>query len=181
MTPPKWNDDEALAAWVNQAMPAQHVDYLFEEALPTWRPDVPMSWESFEAQEREALAAARGGNFRLLAYLLDPDPDRFTDGKTRPVRLQRLSRESEVLIASRLRGKFKVKKGAPKQPVARRRARTPVYAAADEVAIIHEILLRQYPMQRGIRDRAIAIAAKRAGIPRRRLFNHLKSKRRLHP
>jgi hypothetical protein len=172
--PPKWNDDAAVAAWVGQAMPVQYSDYLFAELLPPLRPDVPMEWRSFEAMEREALAAARQGSFKLLAYLLDPEP--ISPHLNRP---QRLSRESEVLIARRLRGEFKGKKSRPKQPVARRRARTPVYAAADEVATIQGILRQHYPKERGIRDRAIAIAAARAGITPKRLRNHFRSKRRL--
>jgi hypothetical protein len=163
----------------------QYPDYLFSELLPPLRPDVPMEWRSFEAMEREALAAARQGSFKLLAYLLDPEPT-WVHGvdaaspQAIPNRLQRLSQESEVLIARRLRGEFKAdRQGAPKQPVARRRARTPVYAAADEIATIQGILSQHYPNERGIRDRAITIAAARAGITPKRLRNHLRSKRRL--
>ena len=163
---PKWGDDAALAAWAGERIPERHAEVLFPERI-TVQSGVP--WQSWDAKamEREAFEAAQQGDFRMLGWMLD----------------QRipLKRESMVLIAARLMGKFKSKKGvgAAKQAIARRRAANPVYNAADEVPAIQAILRQHYPKQRGIRDRAIDLAAARAKIKRTRLTNHLNSKHRL--
>ncbi len=114
--------------------------------------------------EREAVETARQGDFRMLGWMFDNDMP--------------LKRESKKLIAARLMGKFKANKriGAAKQSAARRRAANPVHNAADEVPVIEAILRQHYPKQRGIRDRAVDLAAARAGINRDRLAYHLYSK-----
>ena len=71
------------------------------------------------------------------------------------------------------------KVGSAKQAIGRRRAKNRVHNAADEVPVIQAILRQYYPKQRGSRDRAIGIAAARAGIKRSRLANHLNSKHKL--
>jgi hypothetical protein len=157
---PKWGDDAALTAWVSRLMPERHFDVLFPELI-TVQSGVP--WQSWDAKamEREAFEAARQGDFRMLGWMLD---------KHMP-----LTRESMSLIAARLMGKLKAGPGAAKQAIARRRAANPVHNAADEVPAIQTILRQHYPKQRGIRDRAIDIAAARAEIGRGRLAYHLDS------
>jgi hypothetical protein len=161
---PKWGDDDAaLAAWVGERMPERHAEVLFPELI-TVQSGVP--WQSWDAQamEREAFDAAQQGDFRMLGWMLD--------------QRMPLTRESMALIAARLMRKSKSKKrvGAAKQAIARRRAANPVHNAADEVPAIQAILQQLYPKQRGIRDRAIDLAAARAKIDRDRLAYHLNSK-----
>jgi hypothetical protein len=161
---PKWGDDAALTAWVGRHLPERHADVLFPE-MTNVQSGVPWQWWDAKASEREAFEAARQGDFRMLGWMLE--------------QRMPLKRESMALIAARLMGKLKVKPGAAKQAIARRRATNPVHNAADEVPAIQTILRQHYPKQRGIRDRAIDIAAARAEIDRDRLAYHLNSKNRL--
>ncbi len=172
MTLPDWNDDDALADWVGPLMPEPPRDYLFRP-WPVLR-DAPMQGKSREEMEREAIAAAQQGNFKLLGWLMDP-PNQDLLSHRPP----RLSQEAEALIAARLQGTFKARRGKPKQTVARRRVDNPIHAAADEVPVIQNILRQHYPRQRGVRDRAIGIAALRAGIEHERLAHHLRSPHQL--
>jgi hypothetical protein len=87
-----------------------------------------------------------------------------------------LSREALDLIVGRL---TPAKRGRPKESEDKRRARTPSHDAADEMEIIKVVLKRFYPDQKNIRDRAISIAAIRAGIDEDVLFNYLRSENRL--
>ena len=162
---PRWGDDEALLAWIGPLIPEPFQDWL---VVPPHVWNAPFTGLD---RESEAIEAARQGNFKLLGYLMDPRQSVY--------RPQRLSPKSEALIAARLQGESKAKRGKPKQTEARRRLSNPVHAAADEVAIIENILRQHYPKQRGIRERAIDIAAARANISRERLAEHLKSKHRL--
>jgi hypothetical protein len=148
---PRWSDDAALIEWVGDQLPRDSL----------WMP-----WHQWwggqfvgppEDREREAVAAARLGNFKPLGTLVG-------QGQT-------LDPEAIDLIAARLSGDFKAKRGKPP----RRRAND---FAADEVATIQELLQRHYPDQRGHRDRAIDIAAHRHGIDPERLRSHRAFKRR---
>ncbi|MGE3160402.1 MAG: hypothetical protein AB7K78_27255, partial [Xanthobacteraceae bacterium] len=51
--------------------------------------------------------------------------------------------------------------------------RDPVHDAADEVGWITKLLVDNYPNEKGHRERSITVAAKRAGLRRGRLQNHL--------
>jgi hypothetical protein len=172
--PEWWDDTAALAAFVAPQMPQQPRDWLF---MP-WHKWHPPFTGLPEPREREAIAAARQGNFKLLAELLDPTKPTKPKQPLPSHRPERLSAEAEVLIAAKLRGEHKVPRQRPTQTEAQRRAYNPAYAAADEVPIIQEILLRHFPGRRGYKRRAIEIAALRAGVDSDGVREHLRPKRR---
>jgi hypothetical protein len=157
---PNVNDVKALAGWVGHLLPEPLRDYL----LFPWR-----QWwgHPFTEQdrEREAVAAARQGNFKLLGILKEQRVP--------------LGAEAEALIASRLQETFKAPRGKPKQTEAQRRAGNPIHDAADEVAPIEDLLREYYYSHSGHHDLAIDIAAYRAGIDRERLAKHLSSPNRI--
>lgn len=161
-----WNDDKALAEWTASRVPAKPCDGLF---MPSHEWYAPFTGEN---REREAIAAARQGNFKLLAWLLDP-PNAYR----RPARL---SAKAEKLIADRLRGTFKAKRtGPPKQTAAQRHANNAAYDDAAERALkIQKLYEQEVPEQSGHRARAITIAAHLAVIDREKLANHRTFKRR---
>jgi hypothetical protein len=162
--PPNWNDDAALTALVGQHLSPRHAEVLFPETI-TVQTGVP--WKSWDAKamERESVDAARQGDFRMLGWML--------------YNAMPLKRETMALAGARLMGKLKGKTGAAKQTIERRRAANPVHDAADEVPKIKVILKQLYPGQRNFHNRAIDIAAARAGIDRDRLAHHLNSKHKL--
>jgi hypothetical protein len=169
-----WNDDRALADLIAPLMPKAPL-------LPL------MPWHQWwghgfteEHPEDEAIAAAKQGNFKLLGVLMNP-PNHYG-------RPKRLSWEAEKLIAQYFQGTFKAQKPSGKntgkktrRPVmteAQRRAKNPTHDAAKEVPIIENLLRQLCPGQRGYRERAIDMAAYRAGIDRDRLANHPAFKRK---
>ena len=173
---PKWNDDAALLAWVNWLLSDDELPVSSAFSLEPERDEVEVLLErdqrraASEEREREAFEVALSGNFKALADLVD------IEAKYPQLSL---SPKSKELIAAYLRGEFKVKKGRQKQTVEQRWTSNPVYAAADEVADIENLLRLGFPNQRGFRQRAIDLAAAHAAIGRERLAEHLKSKHRM--
>jgi hypothetical protein len=173
---PKWNDDDAVAAWVGKVIDDARLEEERQFYTLPWDTDPGMTAsEGFAAIERDAIAAAEGGNFRLLAEILD--------GSNPVIRWMRskgchLGPRSEALIAGYLKGQ-RGRRGRPKETVDERRSGTPVHDAAAEFKEIQEILSENYPREKGRRDRAITIAADRAKIRHDTLANYLKSRRRL--
>ncbi len=167
---PKWDDDHAILAWIGPLMPERPnlVGPKFA------RPGIPLGWTQ-PAMEKEAMHAARQYHFKMLGYLIELNASVPADEWQAP----QLSQEAYALIAAYLQGKVKAKNNPPKQSVARRWAKNPIHAAADEVVVIKNILRQHYPNQRGYRNRAINVSAARARIPPERLNKHLGSKDRI--
>jgi len=161
---PAWTDEEAVVAWVDEQI-NEAIDPIYEMSFDAQVPNFPRSWYR-ESIEREAVEAARRGNFRQLAKFFKLAPSD-------------LSQEARELIAQRLVGEYKARRGRPKQDPEERRAASPVHNAATDFLEIKGILDQWWPEERGRRDRAIAIAADKAGIEFGTLFNYLKSNRRL--
>jgi hypothetical protein len=125
----------------------------------------------FRLMERDAVEAAKGGNFRLLADMLHPKPKNPLLGQDRPP----LKPETMELVCLRLVGEYKApRRGPPKASPAQRSANTKSYDAANEMQLIELLLWRHYRGEKGIRRRAIEIAAERAGIDANTLWNYLK-------
>jgi hypothetical protein len=190
-TRPKWNDEEAVAAYVNRLIQEADDEEERQHYMRDWSsvPGIPMS-ELWESMERDAVAQAERGNFRKLADLIDGggDPDLILpNGHPLPpnpliVELKsmgcRLGLRSEALIAGYLRGR-RGRRGRPKQTIEERRSSTRVHDAAAELKEIQDILRNNYLGERDLRERAIAIAADRAKIKYGTLKNYLRSRRRL--
>jgi len=98
---------------------------------------------SFEWTEKGAIAAAEPGNFRPLANLLEYHPEV-------------LGAEALALIAARLRGEFKGKRGQPKRKLFERSFN---YCLALELPTIQKVLRAHYPHVPATKTWAIKIAA----------------------
>ena len=164
---PKWTDDDAVAVFVTDLIEQSERD--FDTLAWDTHPGLPAS-EIFESMERSAIAAAEGNNFGPVTELME--------GRNPLVRWLgmkgfRLGPRALALIAGRLRGE-RGRRGRPKQTPEDRFTNTPSHGAAIEFDMIEEILKRSFPGQKGIRDRAIALAADRSNIPYSRLENYLK-------
>jgi hypothetical protein len=172
--PPKWSEHEAVAAWVGEVMRGGAMDDAEKRFLATGGCGAS-STEILEAMEREAVEAALRGSFGLLADMLEQKSPfhRWEPG-------WKLSPEAIALIARRLRREPIAKPGRPKQTLERRRHNTPVHDAAAEFKAVERILRQHYPKEKKIRDRAISIAAARAGIKYDTLKDYLKKPDR-HP
>jgi hypothetical protein len=96
-----------------------------------------------EWTEKGAIAAAERGNFRPLANLLEYRP-------------QDLGPQALALIAARLRGEFKGKRGQPPRKLFERSFN---YVLALELPFIQEVLRVHYPHVPATKTWAIKIAA----------------------
>ena len=145
--PPPWKDDVAVAAWTNRMLVAiwNEEEYEFSSQL-RWDTHPGIRIPRLSAAERERIAvdnAVKGGDFRSLAsLLLDRQP---------------LTQATLELIAKRLTGELKRKRGRRRMTADRRRAHYPVHDAADLVPQVELILGNAYPDQPGIRDRALYV------------------------
>jgi hypothetical protein len=164
---PKWDDLAAVTRWV-----CERVDY-DDFASIEFNTSDPL--ESFKALEREAVAAAKNGNFDPLGALLEVRQFYWKDFHVGP--------EAEALAAFRIKNPRGGKRGRPKQTAEERQLQelgNPVHAAACEVKAVEKWFREYFPRERGRHDRAVAIAAERHGIKQKRLIaNYLRSRHRL--
>lgn len=166
---PKSSDQEAVTAWVGDVMLLAAVDNAEKHFISTGGRGASPS-EMLEQYEQEAVEAARGGNFRPLADMLEQRSHPLCKAFN-----WKLGPEAIALIASRLRGEPIAQRGRPKQTVERRRLNTPVHGAAAELKEIERILRQHYPDEKkNIKKRAISIAAARAGIEHDKFAGYLK-------
>jgi hypothetical protein len=127
---PKWSDEAAVTRWV-----CERVDYDEFTSIEFENRDMR---ELFKAAEREAVAAARNGNFAPLAALLKSKNEGRLYGQD-----FHIGPEAYALIAARLenpRGK-RGKRGAPVLTAEQRQLwelGNPVYAAARETKAIEK-------------------------------------------
>jgi hypothetical protein len=175
--PLKWNDDAGVAALVND----EFLEWERQDAMEwvdRFEPDFSAS-ELFARMEYNAVQAAERGDFRPLAEMLE-QKNPFIRWLRRDLKFH-LGPKAEALLAGRITGKNsgKRRRGRPKQTVEQRHANSKVHGAADELKDIEAILRWHYPHEKKIRERAISIAAERAGKRRQTLVNYLKSKRRM--
>ena len=172
---PRWSDDAGVAALVNdEFLEWERLDAM--DAVVQVLPDIKES-EIFASMEREAIAAAERGDFKPLAKILEQKNPliKQLSGKFQ------LGEKARTILAERITGKDsgKRKRGRPKQSIEERYANTKVHGAAAELRDIQRVLRRHYPNEKKIRERAITVAAGRAGIRRKILENYLRSDRRL--
>jgi hypothetical protein len=180
--PPRFSDDAAVAALVNQLLDAaeRERDRVFERLID----QVPLQThgEVWGQIEQRAIERARLGDFKPLAALVERENPLYK------ILDKPLGSEVSRIAAARLRGEFKKKgRGPPRKDLDERLAASLVYDAADLLPRIEKILRERWPGQRGhqhegqqgYRDRAIDIAAARAGVDPGTLKNYLRrSKRR---
>jgi hypothetical protein len=167
---PKWSDEAAVARWV-----CQRVDY---DDFASVEFDSRGALELFKAWEREAIAAAKNGNFAPLAALVKGRNEMAQSYRED----LRLDPETEALLAARLENPRGGKRGRPKLTIEQRQLwelGNPVHAAARETKAIEKWFRQFYPRERGRHDRAVAIAAKRHNIKPRLIGNFLRSRHRV--
>jgi hypothetical protein len=113
-----------------------------------------------QALEREAegIAAARKGNFRLLADLLEHQ--------------LWLGPEAAALVAARLRGEFKARRG----DAARKRGMS--HFIALQLPFIEQVLRAHFPTERITQELAVELVAKSLDYDDQKLRYHLTSRHR---
>ncbi|MGE3160106.1 MAG: hypothetical protein AB7K78_25730, partial [Xanthobacteraceae bacterium] len=160
MKPPKWNvDDDVMVAWVGNVFDEwEYLDVMEAAACHTDHPGIPLS-EILDHMEAEAVAAARQGNFRPIADIIEKRNPLFEHGPD-----WHMGPKANALVAARLRGELNLGRGTPKKSEEQRRMDNPVHDAADEVGWITKLLVDNYPNEKGHRERSITVAAKRAGL-----------------
>ncbi|MBR0847187.1 hypothetical protein JQ543_05450 [Bradyrhizobium diazoefficiens] len=157
MTLPKYNDEEALLQWVGERLAEQYDEDEMEHYLRPWGEAPAVRTVMTEAA---AIRAAEDGNFNPLACMVEEGDD--------------LGPGARAVIASKMRGTFKVKRRRPKR-TAEQTERHPCYWASKEADDIVELLDRFYPKHKKRMDTAVTIAARRAGIKRKALESYRKS------
>jgi len=172
---PRWSDEEGVAALVDdEFLEWERIDAM--DAVVQVLPDIKES-EIFASMEHEAVAAAERGDFNPLAKILEQKNPliKQLSGKFQ------LGEKARAILAERITGRDAGKRGPgrPKQSIEERYASSKCHGAADALPDIERILGWHYPDEKGIRERAITIAADRAGIRRQTLENYLRSDRRL--
>ena len=120
--------------------------------------------------EREAFAPP-SGNLKPLGDMIENPMFKQFGGKLSPKAL--------TLIAAKLRNEFKPRRGPKRKFISSwHRDLIPAYAAEEEIDQITVVLKKHFPNEKAHRERAITIAAARAGISRKELDTHLKSRHR---
>jgi hypothetical protein len=175
--PPPFSDQDAVADWAYAELEEAWSEVERQHYLRRWdqHPGIPAS-EIYQQMERDAIAKAQLGDFTSLVDLLRPEHPFNETPLGRPISAALLaSRSALALIASRLAGTFKVRRGRRKMTQEERRAKAPVHDAADDVAAIMAILRKGYPKQSAaqIRDLALHAVSRQHGIEVRTLYRYL--------
>ena len=161
-------DDPAVSALVAKRLEEDELEQERQFALLRWdtHPSVRPSTVG-TAKQRNAVTAAKAGDWRALADLVD-----------RGIVLIPAARR---LIAARLLSKIKKKgtRGPSKKSIEERRLASAAIGADEDYELIWPVLREQFPKERigAVKARALAMAAERAGIAVQTLRNYRKSKR----
>jgi hypothetical protein len=176
VTPPKWNDDEAMLALVDDwFLELEMLDAL--DDAERIQPDITFA-DVYSWIERDAVDAAKAGNFRPLV-----DMRRGQNPLVRKIQDEmgaKLSAEAEDLIDRRLVGERRVKegRGVAKRSIAEREG-SETFCAAQEVPAIEGILRHHFSGRRAYKLRAKELAAMRNGIQTDTLLNFMRKKREM--
>ncbi len=172
--PPRWNNEDAVANFINDELDQADEQALRNAATRDWRARAPAI---FAAYERDAIEAAERGNFRLLAELLDggvPGQTKYHMSGLLRAWGQHIGPKAEHLIAERLRGKTSGRRRRPALTTAERQAKKVHYVATVILPTVESVIRQHYPHAKAIHERAADIAADRAGIKRRKLRDYLR-------
>jgi hypothetical protein len=188
--PPAWKDEAALVDYVSEAIidlinnpgsQAYGLSALPRSVAADW---LAKGWETIPIKlgptcyrlfESEAVNAAEDGNYKRLAWLLDPKHP-LNDKGMAPALRTALAPSTYALIADILSGRRKRPKRRPKLSEHERRMMNPIHNAADEVPGIQRILRAWYPKQteKQIYDRALYVVASRHQVKLETLGAYLK-------
>jgi hypothetical protein len=169
---PKWNNDDAVAALVD----AEFLEWERQDAMdavdrldPGFKESELLSWI-----ENDAADAAKRGDFKPLIEIFEQQNllIRHLTSKFG------LSKKTLAIAAKKLRGEWIRNHGRPRQSDEERHAGSKCHGAAAELPDVIRILKSYYPNEK-VREKAIEIAARRAGIKAGTLSNYLRSDRRL--
>jgi hypothetical protein len=126
--------------------------------------------DNFKDAERVAVAAARQGNLSALVELLRSQNREW-------LRPDTIELAIEYMTGMRIpdTGNPKGKRGPGKKTPEQRRALNPIHDAASDARLIMHYLRKLYSEQTAdaVRDRVVAIVAKRTGVKKRTLRSHL--------
>jgi len=171
---PKWSDEAGVAKLVADEL-ARLARVMARARFGEFDASIPEADKPLlrlkRTEEIAACAARYQGNLTPLAELLRSEPfiEQLLSG------VQWLESETRAYLIDVLNGKVKAKRGRPRMTPPQRRAANPIHNAMDEFRQIKWHLSRLYPTQSAttVRDRALEIAAKRAGVMAESLRRHL--------
>jgi hypothetical protein len=172
---PDWKEMDAVADWAYRKLDDERSEQERQFYMLRWdtHPGIPMS-EIHRWMVTDAVAKARDGNFELLADLLRPEhPMNLHLAKS--IR-ETLPPEVWRLIADRLSGRLKVRRGRPRMTEEERRVLNPIHDAADDLPPIESILREAYPNQNAgqIHDRALHGVARHHEVSQDALENYVR-------
>jgi hypothetical protein len=172
---PKWSDDDAVLAWVSAELEAQDLEAERQHAMLCADCDTPGPpvGEVLKRVHDEAIRdAERENNFELLESLARGSPlsewFRLLGVDPMPVGSKAMN-----FLVDRATGKIRGRRGKP-GPSTQERWRDPVRDAVCDMVRIQAFLHAHYPREKGLRERAMKIAAQRGGVRVSTLRNRLK-------
>jgi hypothetical protein len=192
--PPSWNDESAVAKLVAAELEELRleVDRLAWTTSPWEFPTEPQDLvemgklvereNRMPDEEEQACEAALRGDLMPLVNLLTPEIFEDIGINEVNVKIPYLKPSTWTLVVEFLTGKRNLKtgrlQGEPGRPAMAEKTRrnlNPVHDAADEVLVIAATLTRLYPAvaQKAVKERAIAIAARRKSADPDILTRHL--------
>jgi hypothetical protein len=197
--PPAWKDAAALVNYVNEAITALLSDPGIsgaEYGVPALPRSVAANWlakamehtpvkfglETYRFIESEAVdAAEKAGNYKPLAWLLDPK-NPLNNQRMEPALRSTLAPTTYALIAEIVSGRRKRAKHRPRLTERERRMDNRIHDAADEVPGVEGMLRAWYPDQKTtqIHDRALYVVADRHQVNLEELDSYLKRPTRDH-
>jgi hypothetical protein len=191
--PPAWKAEAALVEYVNQAITALLSDPGIsgvEYGVPALPRSIAAEWlakameykpvkfglETYRFIESEAVdAAVKGGNYKPLAWLLDPK-NPLNNQRMEPALRTKLAPTTYALLAEIVSGLRKRPKHRPRLTEHERRMNNPIHDAVDEVPGIEGMLRAWYPDRtaKDIYDRALYVVASRHQVTLEALDAYLK-------
>jgi hypothetical protein len=190
--PPTWSfKNDRVERWVIDEHDAAEEEAERRFALLAWgsarplplvhgpqrpHPGVPLG-EIFQGMEREAVERASRGDFSGLADLVDPsNPFNHPAAASQSRVRSNLTEGTWKLVANKLAGHWKTRRGRPKATADERRFESPTHGAAG-LAQAYKLILRvAYPDQseENVKAMAAAAAERKTKVPRQKIAGYLK-------
>ena len=178
--PPRWTDEDAVSDWVIKKLKLFNLSELKMRLRaelmnpPTHGIEIPFQ---FSGIIEHAIENAEHGNFMVLAHLLHPAAMSFFPGFPDASWWRaHFSDKAWRLIAARLVGKHKAKRGGRRKDGLNRALSSPVHCASLNFPCIRQALRQAYPEQKKsqIYNRALEVAARLQRIEPTTLSNYLR-------
>ena len=181
--PPRWTDEDAVSDWVIKKLALFNLSKFKTGVIaelmnpPVNSPHrIEIPYQFSKIIER-AIEEAERGNFMVLAHLLHPAAmSHFPGFPDASWWRAHFSDKAWRLIAARLVGKHKAKRGGRRKDGLNRALSSPVHCASLNFPCIRQALRQAYPEQKKsqIYNRALEVAARLQRIEPTTLSNYLR-------